>query len=133
MRNQLIFSSATKENGMISMFKEAEAVTLSTLESLLCFISNPKGQSKENTWSAISKLMQPKRVSCNSQAIITGEFEKADASLKSLMSQKHASTHNFQGNLQNLEMCIQDLHTGVECLSSKLIRNRVSILNIFNN
>ncbi|KAI9127606.1 hypothetical protein K1719_000599 [Acacia pycnantha] len=129
IRNELI----VKENDMLSMLKEAEAVTVSTLESVLCFISDPKGQSKQSRWSAISKLMQPKRVACDSQEIGTNEFEMVDASLKSLISQKHASTDNFQGNLENLEMCIQDLEIEVECLSRKLIRTRVSLLNIFNN
>ncbi|KAK4284732.1 hypothetical protein QN277_001520 [Acacia crassicarpa] len=129
IRNDLI----VKENDMLSMLKEAEAVTVSTFESLLCFISNQKGQSKQSRWSAISKLMQPKRVACDSQERGTSEFEKVDAALKSLIRQKHASTDNLQGDLENLEMFIQDLETGVECLSRKLIRTRVSILNIFND
>ncbi|KAI9128288.1 hypothetical protein K1719_001281 [Acacia pycnantha] len=133
IRNELLVSSATKGNEMLSMLKEAEAVTVNTLESLLCFISDPKGQSKQNRWSAISKLMQPTRVACDSQEIGTNEFEKVDSALKSLTSQKKASTDNFQEELENLEMCIQDLEIGVECLSRKLIRNRVSLLNIFNN
>ncbi|KAI9128195.1 hypothetical protein K1719_001188 [Acacia pycnantha] len=133
IRNELLVSSATKENEMLSMLKEAEAVTVNTLESLLCFISDPKGQSKQSRWSAISKLMQPKRVACDSQEIGANEFEKVDSALKSLTSQKNASTNNFQAELENLEMCIQDLEIGVECLSRKLIKNRVSLLNIFNN
>ncbi|XP_028752871.1 uncharacterized protein LOC114712493 [Neltuma alba] len=133
IRNQFTVSSEAKENEMLSMLKEAEAITVSTLESLLYFISNPKGQSKQTSWSAISKLMKPKRVACDSQEIIINEFEKVDSALKSLISQKHASTNNFQGDLENLETCIQDLEIGIECLSRKLIRNRVSLLNIFNN
>ncbi|XP_028767810.1 uncharacterized protein LOC114725459 [Neltuma alba] len=124
----LIVSSSNKENDMLSVLNEAEAVTMSTLESLVCFISGTKGHLKQNRWSAISKLMQPKRVSCDSQEIGTNEFEKVDEALKSLVSQ-----NNLQGDLENLEMCIQDLGRGVECLSRKLIRTRVSLLNIFNN
>ncbi|XP_054787712.1 uncharacterized protein LOC129293658 isoform X2 [Prosopis cineraria] len=133
IRNELIVSSATKENEMLSMLKEAEAVTMSKLESLLYFISDPKGQSKQSRWSAISKLMQPKRVACDSQELSTNEFEKVDAALKSLISHKRASIDNFQSDLENLEMCIQDLEMGVECLSRKIIRTRVSLLNIFNH
>ncbi|XP_028767915.1 uncharacterized protein LOC114725554 [Neltuma alba] len=133
LRNYPIVSSANKENDMLSLLKEAEAATMSTLESLLYFISDPKGQSKRSKWSAISQLMKPKRVACDSQEIGTNEFEKVDAALKSLTSQKHPSTHNFEGDLENLEMCIQDLTIGVECLSRKLIKTRVSLLSIFNN
>ncbi|XP_054785614.1 uncharacterized protein LOC129292117 [Prosopis cineraria] len=133
IRNQFIVSSATKEHDMLGMLKEAEAVTVSTLESLLYFISDPKGQSKQSRWSAISKLMQPKRVACDSQELSTNEFEKADTTLKSLISGKKASMDNIQGHLENLEMCIQDLEIKVECLSRKLVRTRVSLLNIFNH
>ncbi|XP_028767886.1 uncharacterized protein LOC114725532 [Neltuma alba] len=130
---ELIVSSSNKENDTLSMLKEAEAVTLSTLETLMSFISDTKGQSKQWRWSAISKLMQPKRVACDSQEMVTNEFKKVDAALKSLMGQKHAFTENFQGDLENLETCIEDLEIGIECLSRKLIKTRVSILNIFNN
>ncbi|KAI9119942.1 hypothetical protein K1719_008911 [Acacia pycnantha] len=71
---------------MLSMLKEAEAVTVSTLESLLCFISDPKGPSKQSRWSAISKLMQAKRVACVSPEIVTNEFEKVDSALKNRVS-----------------------------------------------
>ena len=131
--NDIIVSSEAKENDMLNMLKEAEAITVSTLESLLCFISDAKSQSKQRRWSAISKLMQPKRVSCDSQEIVSSEFEKVDVSLKSVISQKHASTNNFQAEMENLEMYIQDLEIGIESLSRKLIKNRVSLLNIFNN
>ncbi|KAI9128143.1 hypothetical protein K1719_001136 [Acacia pycnantha] len=129
IRNDLI----VKGNDMLSILKEAEAATVSTLESLLSFISDPKGQSKQSRWSAISMLMQPKRVACDSQEIGTNEFEKLDAFLKSVINQRHASTDSFQGHLENLEICVQDLETGVECLLRKLIKTRVSLLNIFNN
>ncbi|KAI9102297.1 hypothetical protein K1719_023499 [Acacia pycnantha] len=134
IRNGLIVSSAARENDMLSMLKEAESVTVSTLESLLCFISDPKGRLKQSRWCAISKLMQPKKVACDSHETVKNEFEKVDSALKSLISQKkHSSTDSVQGDLENLEMCIEDLEIEVECLSRKLLRNRVSFLNIFNN
>lgn len=44
---------------ILGILKEAEAVTMKSLESLLLFVSDSKGQSKQKRWSIISKLMQP--------------------------------------------------------------------------
>lgn len=118
---------------MLSFLNEAEAITLSSLENLLLFISGPKGRSKNSRWSAISKLVQPKRVICDSQESTINEFEKVDAASQSLISHKPSSVENFQSHMENLELCIQDLEIGVDHLSRKLIRNRVSLLNIFNH
>ncbi|WJX45351.1 hypothetical protein P8452_32236 [Trifolium repens] len=123
MKNELIVSSSP----MLGFLKEAETVTLCSLEHLLLFISDPKGNSKHSRWSAISKLMHSKRAVCDSHESETNEFEKVDAALKS------SSSENFQSHMENLELCIQDLEIGVEQISRKLIRNRVSLLNIFNH
>ncbi|KAJ1428190.1 hypothetical protein SESBI_09196 [Sesbania bispinosa] len=136
MKHELIASSWNKDSKispMLSFLIEAEAVTLSSLEHLFLFISDLKGHSKRSKWSAISKLMQTRRVTCDSQDSDTNEFEKVDAALQSLISHKASSIDNFQSLMENLEMCIQDLEIGIEQLSRKLIRNRVSLLNIFNH
>ncbi|XP_054776410.1 uncharacterized protein LOC129284922 [Prosopis cineraria] len=118
---------------MLSILKEAEAISVSSLETLLIFICDPKGQLKQRRWSVISKLMQPKRVACDSEESDTNEFEKVDVALQSLVSHKISSMENFQTHLENLETCIQDLQAGVESLSRNLIRIRVSLLNFFNH
>ena len=118
---------------MLSFLNEAEAITLNSLENLLLFISGPKGRSQNSRWSAISKLVQPKRVICDSQESTINEFEKVDSALQSLISHKASSVEDFQSHMENLELCIQDLEIAVDQLSRKLIRNRVSLLNIFNH
>ncbi|WJX45356.1 hypothetical protein P8452_32241 [Trifolium repens] len=123
MKNELIVSSSP----MLGFLNEAETVTLCSLEHLLLFISDPKGNSKHSRWSTISKLMPSKRAVCDFHESETNEFQKVDAALKS------SSSENFQSHMENLEMCIQDLEIGVEQISRKLIRNRVSLLNIFNH
>ncbi|MED6169484.1 hypothetical protein PIB30_021782 [Stylosanthes scabra] len=120
-------------SSMLTIFKEAEEVTLNSLECLLLLISGPRANSKGSKWSVISKLMQTKRIACDSQESNTNEFEKVDADLHCLISHKSSSTDNFQSHMENLEMCIQNLEIGIENLSRKLIRNRVSLLNIFNH
>ncbi|KAK7283504.1 hypothetical protein RIF29_13064 [Crotalaria pallida] len=136
MKSESVVSSSDKDHvtfSMLSILKESEEVTVTLLESLLLFISEPKGQSKQIRWSAMLKLMQPKRVACDSQESQTNEFEKVDAALRSLINDKPSTIENFQSHMENLEMCIQDLEISVEQLSRKLIRTRVSLLNIFNH
>ncbi|XP_027355386.1 uncharacterized protein LOC113865187 [Abrus precatorius] len=136
MKNELIPSSSIKDNkpsSMLSFLKEAQAITLSSLEQLLLLISDSKGHSKHRRWLAISKLMQPKRAVCNSEESYTNGFENVDAALQSLISHKPSYIENFHSHMENLGMCIQDLEIGIEHLSRKLIRNRVSLLNIFNH
>ncbi|KAG5118348.1 hypothetical protein JHK82_032768 [Glycine max] len=135
-KNELIFASSNKDNetlSMLSFLKESELVTVSSLKAFLLFITGSKGQSKQNRWSIISKLMQPNRVGCDSQEADTNEFEKVDAALMSLINHKSSSIDNFQSHMENLGMCIENLEVGFECLSRQLIRTRVSLLNIFNH
>ncbi|WVZ01775.1 hypothetical protein V8G54_022581 [Vigna mungo] len=120
-------------SSMVSFLDEAETITLSSLQHLLMFISGPKGHSKPSRWSAISNLMKPKREVCDSQESNTNEFQKVDAVLQSLVSHKLSSIENFHSDMENLELCIHNLEIGVDHLSRKLIRNRVSLLNIFNH
>ncbi|PNX91174.1 hypothetical protein L195_g047304 [Trifolium pratense] len=58
---------------MLGFLKEAEAVTLCSLEHLLLFISDPKGHSKHRGWSSISKLMHFKRAVCDSHESETND------------------------------------------------------------
>ncbi|KAE9620374.1 hypothetical protein Lal_00019204 [Lupinus albus] len=116
---------------VFSILKEAEAITVRSIESLLLFLSDPKGQSNQSKWSRISKLMQPERVTCDSQETYSNEFVNVDAALKSLISQK--TYENFDNHMEDLEICIEDLEVTVENLSRQLIRTRVSLLNILSH
>jgi hypothetical protein len=53
--------------------------------------------------------------------------------LLSLISHNPSSIEYFQSQMENLEMFIQDLKIRVEQISRKLIKNRVSLLNIFSH
>ncbi|KAJ1387936.1 hypothetical protein SESBI_39562 [Sesbania bispinosa] len=116
INNEFTVSSSNREketNSMLSILKEAEAVTVNSLESLLLFIIGSKGQLKQSRWSVISNLMQPKRIYCDSEESETNEFKKVDAVLQFLISSKPSSNENFQNHMQNLELCIEDIEIGV--------------------
>lgn len=118
---------------IINSIKEADFVTLNQLESLLYFISGLRTQQRLKILSVVSKLMQPKRVACESENSNMNEFEKVDAALQSLLCHKPldiVSIEEFQNHMQNLELCIEVLEADIEQLQRQLIRTRVSLLNI---
>ncbi|MED6169491.1 hypothetical protein PIB30_021788 [Stylosanthes scabra] len=133
----VITSSNTEDEfvSMIRSLKEAEFVTLIQLESLLSFASGSRAKTKMmSNWIAVSKFMQPKRVCCDSDQSNMNEFEKVDGELQSLF-QKHSSVvsvQSFQNSMENLESFIKNLDSGIEKLERKIIRTRVSLLNIYN-
>ncbi|XP_015952568.1 uncharacterized protein LOC107477123 [Arachis duranensis] len=129
-------SSNTQDEfvSMIRSLKEAELFTLIQLESLLSFVYGSKAKPKMSSWTVVSKFMQPKRVCCDSDQSNTNEFEKVDGDLQCLF-QKHSSVvsvKNFQNSMENLELCIKGLDSGIEQLERQLIKTRVSLLNIYN-
>uniref|UniRef100_K7KSG3 Uncharacterized protein n=1 Tax=Glycine max TaxID=3847 RepID=K7KSG3_SOYBN len=109
---------------MLSFLKEAEVVTRSSLESVLCFITGPISQ---------LKLSSQSEYLCDSEVSDTNLFEMVDTVLKLLISSKPSSTENFQSHVQSLELCIEDIEVGVERLSRQLIRTRVTLLNILSH
>ncbi|KAJ4966349.1 hypothetical protein NE237_018198 [Protea cynaroides] len=141
LQKQRIFSSLLDRNhdivAMVSVLREVEAITLSIFESQLSFISGQKAMSRPNGWSLVSKLMNKKPVSCDGKETERCGFEKVDATLGALLGHKTQKGLEFrhveaQKQLETLELSIQDLENGLECIFRSLIKTRVSLLNIFN-
>lgn len=82
--------------------------------------------------------MQSKRVSCEREADIN-EVEKLDINLLVLKSKRSTKdidlkqVQNVVKKLQALEMNIQELEEGLEAVFRRLVKTRVSLLNILNN
>ncbi|XVF00791.1 hypothetical protein REPUB_Repub04eG0032000 [Reevesia pubescens] len=135
MQNKLSTSSSNKDvenEAVISILREVESVTISVLESLLSFISGLEAESKLSLWSLVSKLMHQKRVICEEEQK-TNEIAKAEATLLSFIKSENLKhVENLQNELQNSELCIQDLEEALESLYRRMIKARVTVLNILN-
>ncbi|KAK0583059.1 hypothetical protein LWI29_032952 [Acer saccharum] len=124
-------SKTSEEHETITMLKEVKAITFPVFESMLSHISGPRStSSKLSGWSLVSKLEQPKRITCEEEKSDMNEFEKVDAAL---IAHKSSTSDNTIQVLKELESNIQDLEDGLESLSRHLIKSRISLLNILNN
>lgn len=132
-------STKDDKDNVTMMLREVETITLTVFDSLLSFISEPKSQSNPRRWSSFSRLMHPKRVACEEEETSKNEFAMVNAALESFISCKTSKSvntilmENVQKKLNSLELCIQDLEDGVECLFRRMIKTRASLLNMFNN
>ncbi|EEF36644.1 uncharacterized protein LOC8282412 [Ricinus communis] len=117
----------------VSVLREVQAVTLGVLKSFMSFIAGTKSHPRPNSWSLVSKLMLHKRIASEEEETAANEFSMADATLESLMGcAKYDNMENVQKQLKNLGECIQDLEEGTHSLFRRMIKTRVSLLNIFN-
>uniref|UniRef100_A0A6N2LD60 Uncharacterized protein n=1 Tax=Salix viminalis TaxID=40686 RepID=A0A6N2LD60_SALVM len=117
----------------VSMLREVRETSLEIFQSLLSLVSQTKARSSSHGWSVVSKLFQSKRVSCEAEA---SELEKIDAELLVLKSSKDINpvqVHNVLKGLVALESDIQEAEEELEASYRKLLKTRVTILNILSH
>ncbi|XP_021631888.1 uncharacterized protein LOC110629288 [Manihot esculenta] len=133
-------TTATLDNNsnlenMITMLRGVQEISLVVFESILSFISQPKVKSSSSGWFVIPKLLQSKRVSCEVE-IEVNEVEKIDAELLILKSSKDIKVSQLQNLLKELEAfesSIKEAEEDLECVYRRLVKTRVSLLNILNH
>lgn len=122
-----------------SLLMEVEAASSDVLRLVLCLISGSRQTSSSSSRSLISKVIPKRIVASEMEKADLNELAKQDMALESLISHRTTKVHDLiqveqlQNNLKNLEIDIHDLEEGLESLYRRLIKSRVSLLNILSN
>ncbi|KAI5660929.1 hypothetical protein M9H77_20252 [Catharanthus roseus] len=90
---------------LLAIMRDVEAVSLPILQSILAFLISSK--------------------QTGNQGQVMEKMEKALETLKGQNTQKI--------ELQSIELVIQELEEGLECLFRRLLKSRVSLLNMLNH
>ncbi|KAJ8540852.1 hypothetical protein K7X08_001668 [Anisodus acutangulus] len=131
--NQIIVIEDPDFASLISLIKGVEDISLTVLESTLSFISHPKMRSRTSSWSLVTKMLKPKRVSC--EGIEISEVEKIHMELLLLRNEKIDQSQMLSAleKLQAFELSIQELEESLGAIFRILLKNRVSVLNILSH
>ncbi|KAK8512603.1 hypothetical protein V6N13_082860 [Hibiscus sabdariffa] len=129
-----VLDNDTEMLAVVTMLREAEDMSLSVFDSLLSFLLLPKLRSKPSGMSIVSKLLQSKRASCD--RVESSEARKVEAELIILKTTKDIKVEQVQKVLKDLEAfqaTIKEAEEGLECMFRKMLKTRVSLLNILNH
>ncbi|KAB1201754.1 hypothetical protein CJ030_MR8G007411 [Morella rubra] len=121
-------------SALIRVLREACAMNVSLFQSLLLYLIAPVPKPKPTGWSLVSKLMHRGVVACEEKQEEVNEVVVVDAALR------YASNEGFDAEkteiahkrLGDLEISIEDLENGLECVFRRLIKTRASVLNIIS-
>ncbi|KAK2995114.1 hypothetical protein RJ640_020754 [Escallonia rubra] len=116
MKSQLITLLPDDHNltVVVNVLREVRMTTMSIVESLMALMAMPGPMQKTNKGSFASKFTRVNSLSF---------WEKCDAT----------ALHSAHKRLEAVEMAIEDLEVELDCIFRRLIRTRVSLLNLLTN
>lgn len=124
---------------VVRVLRETSLITISIFHSLLLFLSMPVQKPKPSRWSLVSKLVQKGVLAaCTDQQENVNELEGADVALGNLLVQNSGrdiegqKMQSAQSRLDALDVSVEGLVKGLECLFRHLIQTRVFLLNIMS-
>jgi hypothetical protein len=117
---------------VIRVLREVIVMNISIFQSILCFLVGSASKSKAAKWLKVAKLMHTKAISCDEKLENFNELQCVEASLRTLLSEgsdvaKMQATHE---NFEALENAIEMIEYGLENVFRRLVKTRVSLLNI---
>ncbi|KAK2373226.1 hypothetical protein QL285_074277 [Trifolium repens] len=116
---------------VIRVLREVIVMNISIFQSILSFLVGSASKSKTAKWLKVAKLMH-KKVSCEEKLENFNELQCVESSLRTLLSEgsdvaKMQTTHE---NFEALENAIEMIENGLENVFRRLVKTRVSLLNI---
>ncbi|KAL0560928.1 hypothetical protein IC582_001345 [Cucumis melo] len=130
------FQKSDESSEIVGLLKEAESITYNSIESLLSFVAGPNFPSKKSRWSLVSKFIQHKKVVSKDEDTNGNEVEMLDVALYQITNHKSdflGRVEDVQNSLRKLESCVRNFEEDLESLYRRLVKNRVSFLNILNH
>ncbi|XP_058213862.1 uncharacterized protein LOC131325559 [Rhododendron vialii] len=128
-----------KSREILDSLNEVEAATVGAFETLLSYISGTKAESRLSGFALASKLIHQKSVASKDEVTNTSVFEKFDVLLHSLNNHKTSKSYstlrveNVKNLLGKMELSIEEVEEELDCLFRRLIKTRVTLLNILNH
>lgn len=124
---------------VVRVLRETSLITISIFHALLLFLSMPVLKPKASRWSLVSKLVQKGVLACKEKQENVDELEGVDMALGNLLMQ--SSSRDVEGQkiqsaqirLDALDVSMEGLVKGLECLFRHLIQTRVFLLNIMSH
>ncbi|KAF5453837.1 hypothetical protein F2P56_023555 [Juglans regia] len=125
---------------VVRVLRETSLTTVSIFHSLFVLLSLPILKPKPSRWKLVSKLVQKGEATRKEQPAMN-ELESADISLGNLLLQnssedmiiKAQKIQSAQIRLDALDVGMEGIEKGLECLFRHLIRTRVLLLNIISH
>ncbi|GAU29846.1 hypothetical protein TSUD_223920 [Trifolium subterraneum] len=116
---------------MIRVLREVIVMNISIFQSILSFLVGSVSKSKAAKWLKVAKLMH-KKVVCEEKLESFNELQYVEASLRTLLNEGSDVTkmQAIHENFEALENAIEMIENGLESVFRRLVKTRVSLLNI---
>jgi hypothetical protein len=116
---------------VIRVLREVMVMNISIFQSILSFLVGSASKSKAAKWLKVAKLMH-KKVSCEEKLENFNELQCVEASLSTLLREGSnvSKMQDAHQKIEALENAIEMIENSLESVFRRLIKTRVSLLNI---